>query len=30
MLRRIFEDFGRFAFQSDPRKGALVAVKCRI
>ena len=30
MLCRIFEDFGRFAFQSESRKGALAAVKCRI
>lgn len=30
MLRRIFEDFGGFAFQSEAKKRALVAVKCRI
>jgi hypothetical protein len=30
MLRRIFTDFGGFAFQSDPQKGALAVVNCRI
>jgi hypothetical protein len=28
MLRRIFADFGGFVFPSDPRNGALAAVKC--
>jgi len=30
MLRRIFTDFGRFPFQSDPDPAGLVGVKCRI
>lgn len=30
MLRRIFAAFGGFAFQSEPGKGALTVINCRI
>lgn len=30
MLRKIFEDYGRFALQSNPQKGTLARIKYRI
>ena len=30
MLRRIFQDFGKFPFDPAPEEGALVPVNCRI